>query len=482
MLTIIGVYEGQKPSLPEQATLRNNELSLSPSIFEADLLIGAPESLPTFGTRDASASGHLRFPAPPPPTRELETWLPALRSYFNLRNHPFGEAQRADILRHDFTHELLVAQQSFRRALSLALRVRPDVALSPEADEFLFEAHNPATNERATDAASLTVALHEALSDLCGLCDELLRARPVSLAAWTNFGNVVARELSQVEPRVGMGRLGCGQLLREQQPELLKLTERIVPGKLGDDLNEVFAVLTRMLEHLSHVDVMLRRDAPLKQTLPVFTLLHQETRALIQMLEAYARQVAEGRGKVFDALDGISYAVGMEAVKVFTHELGGLAALRQPPAIYAKVENAHGLLRDCFQQSTVALAQIFEPSMDGARLFQTFRTKLQQSLDLRDDLWVLMQLTRRAEQDGDRRPLAPLLELLHKFRDGNLRCLMYKDWDAFERFVTELAETRGAAEAVPVLHRFGTYLETLFGQINMRVVLIDYPFAYPTLD
>ena len=88
----------------------------------------------------------------------------------------------------------------------------------------------------------------------------------------------------------------------------------------------------------------------------------------------------------------------------------------------------------------------------------------------------------RAEKDGDRRPLAPLLERLHKFQEGNLRCLMYKDWDAFERFVAELTGARGAAEAVPVLHRCGTYLETLFGQINMRVVLIDYPFAYPTLD
>jgi len=32
---------------------------------------------------------------------------------------------------------------------------------------------------------------------------------------------------------------------------------------------------------------------------------------------------------------------------------------------------------------------------------------------------------------------------------------------------------------VPILHRFGAYLETLFGQVNMRTVLADHPFENP---
>jgi hypothetical protein len=57
---------------------------------------------------------------------------------------------------------------------------------------------------------------------------------------------------------------------------------------------------------------------------------------------------------------------------------------------------------------------------------------------------------------------------------------MYKDWEAFERFAAEVEAARGTVGLTPVLHRFGTYLEALFGQINMRNVLADQPFNYPT--
>jgi hypothetical protein len=75
----------------------------------------------------------------------------------------------------------------------------------------------------------------------------------------------------------------------------------------------------------------------------------------------------------------------------------------------------------------------------------------------------------------------PLLERLDAFRDGSLRFLMYKDWETYDRFVAEVLAARGAVELAPVLHRFGTYLEALFGQINMRIVLADHPFNYPAL-
>ncbi len=58
---------------------------------------------------------------------------------------------------------------------------------------------------------------------------------------------------------------------------------------------------------------------------------------------------------------------------------------------------------------------------------------------------------------------------------------MYKDWESFERFLAEVVAARGAVELTPVLHRFGTYLEALFGQINMRAVLAAQPFDYPAV-
>jgi hypothetical protein len=219
----------------------------------------------------------------------------------------------------------------------------------------------------------------------------------------------------------------------------------------------------------------------LKLALPIFTLVHEEARTLVEFIERRAIRTEEIDGKVFDALDCTGYAVSVELSRVFGRELVGLVSLRQSPAIYTKVENAHGLLRDSFQQTLLALIQVFDTALDGSLFFQFFQAKLEQSLALRGDLWLLLQLVLQAEKDRDRRPLAPLLERLDAFRQGSMRYLMYRDWEPFERFMAEVLAARGAVELTPVLHRFGTYLEALFGQINMRTVLAAHPFDYPAL-
>jgi hypothetical protein len=51
--------------------------------------------------------------------------------------------------------------------------------------------------------------------------------------------------------------------------------------------------------------------------------------------------------------------------------------------------------------------------------------------------------------------------------------------ETVERFIEEVLITTDKKDLVPILHRFGAYLDTLFGQINMRVVLAKHPFEYP---
>ncbi|HYX43210.1 MAG TPA: hypothetical protein VE821_16000, partial [Pyrinomonadaceae bacterium] len=120
----------------------------------------------------------------------------------------------------------------------------------------------------------------------------------------------------------------------------------------------------------------------------------------------------------------------------------------------------------------------FDPAFDGVRLFQNFRTRLEQSLVLRRDLWLLLEHVRRIEQEADQRPLTPLLARLDSFQAGSMAHLMFKDWEAFERFVHELKEAKDPTELKSALHRFGTFLEALFSQINMRAVLAEHPFEY----
>lgn len=423
-----------------------------------------------------------------PEALELGLWLDALRSFFNPRNHPFTDAELAELPRRDFASETRIARQAMLSGARLAQSlISPAPATSfaamGEGDGLDLTATNGFRSSAAADEASRDlVALAEALTDMAVICDGLLAAGAVKFNTWVSAGKVLARELERTR-----GARLCALASRHAAaarlpPALLYLTHELKPDALSADAREIFSGLTRLLERLRFIAARLRSDLPLKQTLPVFALLRAEARALINFIEIRALRTEDLNGFVFDAFDSAAYAISMEMRKVFAHELVGLSALRQAPAIYAKVENAHGLLRDCFQQSTVALAQIFDPALDGARLFDTFQTKLEQSLALRRDLWTVLQLVKRAERERDRQPVSVLLERLNAFRAGSLRYLMFKDWEAYERFVEEAAAARGAVELTPVLHRFGTYLETLFGQISMRAVLADYPFDFPAIE
>lgn len=398
--------------------------------------------------------------------RELGLWLLALRSFLDLRNYPFNDLERAELLTRDFTPEARIGQQTLRRCLRLALALRTGGGQPRDGD----------ADVAADGYDEVPASLFELLGDAHGLCEALLAAPRVSFHAWGSFGRLLARELDDSAAVRGLMRAARAQTLLEQQPELFTLTERLMLDTLGADMHAIFARLALLLDELRVVEDALRGDLPLKQHLPLFTLAHEEARTLIELIERRALHAEELDAHVHTALDSTSYAVSMELCKVFAHELVGLAAQRDPAVIFTRIENAHGLLRECFQQTVVALAQVFDPAFDGAKLFPAFRTRLEQSLVLRRDLWLLLEQLRRAEKETAL--FTPLLAQLRAFQTGSMAHLMFKDWEAFERFVHELKDTGEPDQRRVVLHRFGAFIETLFGQINMRTVLAEHPFDY----
>ncbi|HEY0547869.1 MAG TPA: hypothetical protein VGC91_20990 [Pyrinomonadaceae bacterium] len=424
------------------------------------------------------------------PQYELGMWLQTLRCFFRARNHPFPEAEQSTVLTRDWADELIIAQGAMLRVSQLTLRMvhlddAKRTAAAHAGDNLLDDLSLIDSMQKvgAEPATRPLVDLAEAVSDIYVLCETLLEAKPISFYAWATVGKILTRELDRSEGSRMLEQAAHHDAASKLPAPLLNLAQAINPASaLGSDILIIFSDLSRLLERLRFVETSLRRDQPLKQTLPIFCLVYEEARGLLDFIETRALRTEDLESEVFDALDGMNYAIAMELRKVFSRELVGLSGLRQSPPIYAKVENAHGLLRDCFQQSIVGLAQLFNPTLDVAKLFSTFQTKLDQSLMLREDLWTLLQLVRRAEKERDRHPISRLLERLNSFREGSLRYLMYKDWEASERFMEEVAAARGAVEVTPVLHRFSAYLETLLGQVNMRAVLADHPFDYPNVE
>jgi hypothetical protein len=418
-----------------------------------------------------------------PPARELAVWLRALQSFFNQSNHPFTQAERADISVRSFKCETRVVRDVLLRCLHLVGRVtqgEPASALRGEGMGAEAVLVSPSGQEEAlglADARGSLGVLSDVLKDTCQLSESLLESSSVGYGGWSGLGNVLTRELRRSESVQLFLATGHDGGAEDLQEPLATLTLGLTPDEFGEDMSAIFSTFVVLLGRLRFIEASLKSDGQLKRLLPIFTLVHEETRSLLDFIEGRALRVEGVEHKVREILDGTAYAIRMELRKAFEHELVGLCALRHPPQAFAKVENANGLLRDCYQQSVVALANCFDPVLDGKHLFNSFQTKLAQSLSLRRDLWKIVRLVRQASsREGGETLPSSLLEHLDAFREGGQRYLMYKDWEPFERFVEDVETARNTGDLSQTLHRFEAFLETLFGQVNMRAVLAEHPF------
>jgi hypothetical protein len=444
-----------------------------------------PTSFPTSSDRPQSilSMGASESPSvnvtEPGCERELAIWLSALPSFFDLKNHPDDGADPVPQAEQNFVHEAHIFQQVLRHCLHLCLCLNSETPTASQGGE---PAVDPAFARALTEPTrqSSYYQTYETLSTLYGVCRALTRTTKVDAVSWSSLGSLFLREFEEDGASALSKTLPDGEV-RHRFHVLRALAESAVQQTSAGELPGVISLLADALEHLSFVGTHLANDQPLKMTLPIFAHVHARAKEAVAALEMMATRAAEEKVELYELFDGAGYAVGMELNKVFCRELAGLAAARRPAVIYTRVENAHGLLRDCFQQTILSLASAFDPTFDGATLFDTILSKLQQSLRLREEIWTLSELVRRAERDCDRKPLAPLVARLRAFEGGVMRHLMYKDWESFERFVAEITAARGAGELAPVLHRFATYLDALFNQISMRAVLSDHPFDYPKI-
>jgi hypothetical protein len=393
------------------------------------------------------------------PAREFALWLRALQSFFNTANHPLSTSERADIAARNFKCETRVVHDTLLRCLHLLGN---------------FEGGEQA--QGLSDAKNSLGELSDTLKDAFHLSGALLEAQSVNSGGWAGLGSVLERELSRSDAAAQIVKAGQDADAACVPAPLVALARGLGPDELGEDMLAIFTSFARLLALLRFIESSLRGDAKLKRLLAVFALVNEETRSLLDFIEGRTLRVEGLDKKGREILDGTAYAIRMELRKAFDHELVGFCSVRQPPQIYARAENACGLLRDCYQQSVVALAQSFDPSIAGEKLFESFQTKLEQSLALRLDLWRLIQLVRTASNDTDALTPAQLLEGMNAFHEGSIRHLMYKDWEPLERFMEEVESARARAELAQTLHRFEAFLETLFGQVNMRAVLNGHPF------
>ena len=247
--------------------------------------------------------------------------------------------------------------------------------------------------------------------------------------------------------------------------------KRIKSNVVRETFEAVFVSLSRLCAVLDIVELNTKARGPLPVTLAAFTLIDDEAKSLISLIEKKASKIRGIKGALRHALDGMSFALRHELKRVFGQELAALGKARNDNQVCADVMRAHGLLSNCFQQSILTLAQVFDPSLSSRLLFDSCRDRLEQSHVLIRDLSSLVALARRAAEQRDAEASELLIRELKAFCGGPLHYLMYKDWDEFEDIAREITSSYGSARHCFVAHCFVAYLEALINQVQMRAVL-----------
>lgn len=416
---------------------------------------------------------------------ELGLWLSGLESFLNVQNHfSTTEDNRAKAVSRDWakefrlTHTTLLLSSSLTFQLAQAFKNQNLSADSDEEFSLLNDSNSAieSLNVTSDELFELSMVLRDAIL----LGEALLRSAPlkfVEWAAWSHSLSIKLKKVSAFDKFIQSAEKTGEDFLPPKANELL--AKKSIPAVTKTDLRLVLPGIAKILKWLSVIEEMIAQDKPLKPALLIFARIYEQIQELTGYINNRLLRFSNQEDELYSALDGAAYVASIELRKVYQHELINVTEIRPTPQARARIEASQGLLTDSFQQTLIGFIRLLDPAVEVHEVFPVFREKLNASIVLRSDLWELLQDVQTAEQTVESYPLEDLAAKLTKFVQTSMRHLMYKDWETFERFVEEILRTSNKKDLTPILHRFGAYLETLFGQVKMRSVLANHPFEFP---
>jgi hypothetical protein len=255
------------------------------------------------------------------------------------------------------------------------------------------------------------------------------------------------------------------------QPQLTEIVEGVEPAETREFVRGVFEDIGRLLGYLDGVRSAVRSGGKADDANFIFEVVRCEALAAAGGLDYFCACLdPDSSDALSEELERTSFAVRHELRTVFERILPGA---RDADDARTRLAEAHDLLRNCFEQSTVLLARVFRPGVDAADIFEDIRAKRNDSLRLYEDLDALLKSARYAEWHEGAEAFLVFSERLELFRCGSLRHLMQKDRETCEEFADGLASLRDRRSLRLFLHRFSCYLEILLKHVSMRSVLSD---------
>jgi len=441
----------------------------------------------------------------------METLLTAMDRFFNTQNHPARSTGPISI-DDDLQAETGVAARCFRELIRLSEKILDQTDTSAfvfqsyvetqlisdiERDYTLFQ---HVAQERPVDSLYL---LQIGLRSLSQLGEGLAAGSHVSLPRFRALGHQYTAMIIQNRFFNPLSHRGFSTLYDRVDHPLLQRAVRTAPTEgLRRGMSWLILTLNRYLRVLKWIQPSAVTREELLDGLPLVTYLHSEFRSLMPFLERTfaSRYFAEGpkhpkEREFLDVVDGFAFQLSMESRKVFYEMLRDFSRDQTMYKLRAGLESISGLLTTFFQQVISSFVQLIIPEVEGKDLFPDFISRLEQSLRLREEIWIFHQLAahlililQKPESDPIDRRLAyqNLAEFADYFANVGIKWVRSTELEMFERVFAAIrtlakesfTDERRVKRIARQLGPLAIFLETTFNQINQRAVLQEHPFEH----
>jgi hypothetical protein len=416
---------------------------------------------------------------------ELEMWLRSFERFFRIKNQPLSEKETKQLAFRNWSEELRLVDNVILRTVQLCSSILTEDQVNfTRFDKYvesylkkddLVDPYVEKLLRQSSPEAGLTL-LRESLEDIHLVLNDLVRLARIPYSSFTAVGKILYREVRR-------SHLLALLIDKKFKPIHDRINNQVIAAvirSIDDPVTrrqaaKVYLELFRLLHYLEYTDPERIPEDNLKNAILVFSLITSETRVLLGYLERRVLKSLDTNTALYQLYDSFVYSLPFELKKVINTELMDISVARQADNIRARVENSHGILKDCFQQAAVQLAHAFEPAVEGRDIFPDFTAKLEQSLELRDSLARLVRAVRTFGSARDTPAALQMKEEISRFYDTNMKFLMYRDWSGFELFFIEILKCSSIPGLLQIGHRFETFLLTLYREVQKRSILQDQP-------
>jgi len=420
---------------------------------------------------------------------ELDVLLRALDRFFNAENLM---ASSEDLTTKNFYDELITSRDTILRVLAILEVVIPESRKNAYWFQKFAETKYLSAQKRDAFRENLyrqdspekgLYLIYDSFINLKGIISDLIRVNAISFMGFMNIGHMISKEIRENRFFNPFSRDLNPEYDYISTPQISESVREIDNRDVRKYISVIYIYLFRFIRFMSFIDISTQRSVSLNSSLIILILLRAEIGVFQAYIEKTLKKIKEPELEMI--LNSLAYQFSMENRRVFLQELRDIHRKKASPHFRGKIENSHGILKNLTEQSIVQLTHFFNPGIKGEEIFSSFVTRVQQSIRLREDIFVFHKFISILETwAGSPKERLKVFESLKNymlyFESFTFRLLRYDDYEEFVQFFNEVNSVKKEAvlgqdfsRFMEKIAHFKIYLETTLRHIGNRSELGD---------